>query len=345
MVKEKIRAKAKALGFDAVGFTSTVAAPSDEHALSKFLSNGWNGEMAWMENTQGRRPDPQKTMPSAKSIIVLGMNYGPTENPLTNLEYTDRGNISVYARATKDYHDIVKKRLKQLGRWLVEEFSEDIKVFVDTAPIMEKPLAARAGLGWQAKHTNIVSKDFGSWLFLGEIFTELDIPPDTPAVDHCGTCDLCQRVCPTNAFPQPYELDATKCISYLTIEHKSEIDHELMNNMGNHIYGCDDCLSVCPWNKFASPTQEKQFMPRIELTAPRLKDLAELDDTTFQKIFAGSPIKRTGRDRFVRNVLIAIGNSNQTALKLSAQKLTNDPSKIVANTAQWALSKLDRLDN
>jgi epoxyqueuosine reductase len=340
MIKERIRTKAKSLGFDAVGFTSAVASPKDQEALSKFLSQGWNGEMKWMEDTDGRRQNPKKTMPTAKSIIMLGMNYGPTKNPLTNLERTDCGNISVYAQTTKDYHDVVKKRLKQLGRWIVEEYSEDIKVFVDTAPIMEKPLAARSGIGWQAKHTNLVSREFGSWLFLGEIFTELDILPDAPSADHCGTCDLCQRICPTNAFPKPYELDATKCISYLTIEHKSSIDPELMSKMGNHIYGCDDCLSVCPWNKFASSTEEKYLMPRIELTAPRLKDLAELDDPAFRKTFSGSPIKRTGRDRFIRNVLIAIGNSGDLRLKSSAKKLTYDPNEIIANTAQWALSKL-----
>jgi epoxyqueuosine reductase len=333
------------LGFDSVGFTSVIASPKDEQALAKFLSQGWNGEMTWMENMDGRRPNPLKTMPTAKSIIVLGMNYGPTKNPLANLGHTDRGNISVYAQTTKDYHDVVKKRLKQLGRWIVEEYSEDIKIFVDTAPIMEKPLAARSGIGWQAKHTNIVSREFGSWLFLGEIFTELDIPPDAPIADHCGTCDLCQRVCPTNAFPKPYELDATKCISYLTIEHKSNIDPELMSKMGNHIYGCDDCLSVCPWNKFASSTGEKQLMPRIELTAPRLNKLAALDESTFRNFFSGSPIKRTGRDRFIRNVLIAIGNSGDLRLKSSAKKLAHDPSKIVANAAEWALSKLRALSD
>ena len=340
MIKEKIRKKAKSLGFDAVGFTSAVATQKDEQALSKFLSQGWNGEMTWMENTDGRRPDPQKTMPTAKSVIVLGMNYGPTKNPLANLDYTDTGNISVYAQTMKDYHVVVKKRLKQLGRWIVKEYSKDIKVFVDTAPVMEKPLAARSGIGWQAKHTNIVSREFGSWLFLGEIFTELDILPDAPSADHCGTCDLCQRICPTNAFPKPYELDATKCISYLTIEHKSIIDTELMSKMGNHIYGCDDCLSVCPWNKFASSTIEKKLMPRAELAAPHLKGLAELDDAKFRILFSGSPIKRTGRDRFVRNVLIAIGNSGDLKLKSSAKKLTRDPSVIVARTAEWALSKL-----
>ena len=343
MIKEKIRDKAKSLGFDAVGFTSAVASRQNEQALAKFLSQGWNGEMTWMENTDGRRPDPQKTMPTAKSIIMLGMNYGPTKNPLTNLNHTSHGRISVYAQTKKDYHVVIKKRLKQLGRWIVEEYSEDIKIFVDTAPIMEKPLAARSGIGWQAKHTNIVSREFGSWLFLGEILTELDILPDAPSTDHCGSCDLCQRACPTNAFPKPYELDATKCISYLTIEHKSLIDSELMSKMDNHIYGCDDCLSVCPWNKFTSSTKEKQLMPRAELTAPRLKDLSELDDSTFRSFFSGSPIKRTGRDRFIRNVLIAIGNSGDRKLMTSAQKLTHDPSEIVANTAEWALSKLRAL--
>lgn len=343
MSKDQIRSYAHELGFDAVGFTSAQADARDEMALARFLKAGHHGDMAWMENANGRRPDPQKTMPNANTIIVLGTNYGPMADPLGFLENTDRGNISVYAQATKDYHDVLKKRLKKLGRWIGQTFPSDIKIFVDTAPIMEKPLAARAGIGWQGKHTNLVSRTHGSWLFLGEVFTSLEIEPDAPEVDHCGSCDLCQKVCPTDAFPAPYQLDATKCISYLTIEHKSDVDAALMEKMGNHIYGCDDCLAVCPWNKFASPTTEKQFMPRAELTAPRLKDLADMDDTTFRTVFAGSPIKRTGRDRFVRNVLIAIGNSNDRELLDCAQNLTNDSSSLVANSAYWAVSKLSDL--
>lgn len=343
MIKKKIREQALEMGFDCVGFASAVANPHDAQALATFLKAGHHGEMAWMETANDRRADPQKTMPNANTIIMLGSNYGPATNPLDFLDHADRGNVSIYARANKDYHDVIKKRLKKLGRWMIQTYPSDIKVFVDTAPIMEKPLAARAGIGWQGKHTNLVSKEFGSWLFLGEIFSSLEIEPDAPAIDHCGTCDLCQKVCPTDAFPNPYELDATKCISYLTIEHKSDIDASLMENMGNHIYGCDDCLAVCPWNKFASPTREKQFMPRVELTAPRLKDLASLNDETFRKVFAGSPVKRTGRDRFVRNVLIAIGNSNNKSLQSTAHNLRNDTSDLVARTADWASSKLGDL--
>ncbi|NQW00951.1 MAG: tRNA epoxyqueuosine(34) reductase QueG [Rhodospirillales bacterium] len=343
MRKDQIRDYALELGFDAVGFTSAKADSRDEQALAHFLKANRHGDMAWMENTNGRRPDPQKTMPNARTIIVLGANYGPAEDPLGFLQHTDRGNISVYAQANRDYHDVIKKRLKKLGRWIGETFSADIKVFVDTAPIMEKPLAARAGIGWQGKHTNLVSRNFGSWLFLGEIFTSLEIDADGPSADHCGSCDLCQQACPTDAFPAPYQLDATKCISYLTIEHKTGIDAALMENMGNHIYGCDDCLAVCPWNKFAAATEEPQFMPRMELTAPRLRDLASLDDAAFRTVFAGSPVKRTGRDRFVRNVLIAIGNSGDITLRQSARDLTRDPSLLVANTAQWALEKLSEL--
>ncbi len=345
MIKEKIREKAKELGFDAVGFASAEADFRDEQALAKFLSQGWHGDMAWMETATERRISPKQTMPNARTIVVLGANYGPAADPLTILEKAERGNISVYAQATKDYHDVLKKRLKKLGRWIGEEFDSDIKIFVDTAPVMEKPLAARAGIGWQGKHTNLVSREFGSWMFLGEVFMSLDVPPDTPAVDHCGSCDLCQQACPTDAFPRPYELDARKCISYLTIEHKTEISDSLMDRMGNHIYGCDDCLAVCPWNKFARPTEEPAFMPRMELTAPRLHDLLELDDTTFRNVFAGSPIKRTGRDRFVRNVLIAAGNSQHKSLKEAAQKLTNDPNEMVAHTARWAISKLGALQD
>jgi len=343
MIKKTIREQALEMGFDRVGFTSAIADPRDEQALAAFLKSGHQGEMAWMGNAADRRADPQKTMPTAKTVIVLGANYGPMGDPLKTLNHTARGNVSVYARATKDYHDVIKKRLKKLGRWIGETFDSEIKVFVDTAPIMEKPLAARAGIGWQGKHTNLVSKDYGSWLFLGEIFSSLDIEPDAPAIDHCGTCDLCQRVCPTDAFPEPYVLDATKCISYLTIEHKSDIEPALMENMGNHIYGCDDCLAVCPWNKFASPTRERQFMPRVELTAPRLKDLAALNDETFRNVFAGSPIKRTGRERFVRNVLIAIGNSANRELLQTAAQMQNDGSALVARAADWAVAKLGEL--
>ena len=343
-MKERIRKFAKEVGFDTVGFTSAEADPKDARALASFLAGNHHGDMAWMADTETRRVAPKQLMETARTIIVLGTNYGPSSDPLTLTRRHDRGAISVYAQASKDYHDVVKKRLKQIGRWIVQEFESDIKVFVDTAPVMEKPLAGRAGIGWQGKHSNLVSREFGSWLFLGEIFTTLDLEPDKPEPDHCGSCNLCQTVCPTDAFPEPYVLDATRCISYLTIEHKGEIAPELMANMGNHIYGCDDCLAVCPWNKFASPTTEPAFLPRLELTAPRLRDLSELDDDGFRRVFTASAIKRTGRDRFIRNVLIAIGNSGDMSLKSYAENLTNDSTELVSNAARWALHRLAELD-
>ncbi len=340
--KQIIREKALSLGFDTVGFTSATANPKDAEALSRFLAKGYQGEMDWLARHEDRRPDPQKLMPSARSIVVLGANYGPQGNPLAALDNKDRATISVYAQG-QDYHTVLKKRLKQLGRWMADSLTCEIKVFVDTAPVMERPLASRAGVGWQGKHTNLVSRDFGSWLFLGEVFTSLELPPDTPEIDHCGSCDACMQVCPTNAIVEPYRLDPTLCISYLTIEHKTAINPDLMVAMGNHVYGCDDCLAVCPWNKFAEPTDEKTFYPRAELQAPRLADLAALDDAEFRKILAGSPIKRTGRDRFVRNVMIAIGNSGNSAdktLRASAQRGLDDPSPLVREAAAWAITRL-----
>ncbi|MGY8990780.1 MAG: tRNA epoxyqueuosine(34) reductase QueG [Rhodospirillales bacterium] len=341
--KDTIRDKALELGFDVVGFTSAIAEPQDAKALSRFLKQGYQGEMDWLARHTERRVDPQKLMPEARSVIVLGSNYGPKNDPLHTLSQRDHATISVYAQG-EDYHNALKKRLKQLGRWMVETMSCDIKVFVDTAPVMERPLAARAGLGWQGKHTNLVSREFGSWLFLGEVFTTLDLPPDTPEVDHCGSCDACMRACPTDAIVEPNRLNPTLCISYLTIEHKSAIEPNLMTSMGNRIYGCDDCLAVCPWNKFAEPTHEAPYFPRAELQAPRLADLATLDDAEFRKIFAGSPIKRTGRDRFVRNVMIAIGNSGDPKLRPSAERGLNDSSPLVQEASAWALAQLEQSD-
>jgi len=344
MVKESIREFALAAGFDVVRFASADADPQDGEALARFLKAGHHGDMGWMADTQERRAVPQALMDNARTIMILASNYGPATDPSAIISRRDRAAISVYAQAAKDYHDIVKKRLKQVGRWIAGEFGSDIKVFVDTAPVMEKPLAARAGLGWQGKHSNLVSREFGSWLFLGEIFLSLELPPDAPEVDHCGSCDLCMQVCPTAAIPEPYHLDASKCISYLTIEHKGDIEPALMAGMGNHIYGCDDCLAVCPWNKFATPTVEPGYLPRMELTAARLKDLAELDDVGFRRVFTGSAVKRTGRDRFIRNVLIAMGNSADPSMTPEIEKLTADGSELVARTARWASARLTSLD-
>jgi len=295
--------------------------------------------MAWMAETAERRRAPQALWPQARSVVVLGVNYGPDEDPLAPLAHPDRGAISVYAR-NRDYHDILKGRLKQLAGWLVARAGGDVKVFVDTAPVMEKPLAATAGLGWQGKHSNLVSRDFGSWLFLGEIFSTLDLAPDAAETDHCGHCRACLDICPTNAFPAPYRLDARRCISYLTIEHKGPIPRALRGAMGNRIYGCDDCLAVCPWNKFARRTREAKLAAREDLRAPALADLAGLDDAAFRAHFSGSPIKRIGRDRFVRNVLIAIGNSDLAELAESAEKHLTDPAPLVRGAAVWALSRL-----
>jgi epoxyqueuosine reductase len=295
--------------------------------------------MGWMADKADRRAGPTALWPEAKSVIALGMNYAPGEDPLALADRPERGVISVYAR-NRDYHDIVKKRLKALGRWIGETWGCGIKVFVDTAPVMEKPLAALAGIGWQGKHTNLVSREHGSWLFLAEIYTTLEIAPDAAEEDHCGSCRDCLDACPTDAFPAPYRIDARRCISYLTIEHRGPIPEGLRPLIGNHIYGCDDCLAVCPWNKFAKATAEPAFLPRLELTAPRLADLAQLDDTAFRQLFAGSPIKRTGRNRFVRNVLIALGNSGDAAQIPVAEALCGDPDPVVRDAAEWALARL-----
>jgi epoxyqueuosine reductase len=292
-----------------------------------------------MATTAARRGDPRALWPQVRSVIMLGLNYDQGGDPLAILRRRDRGAISTYAQAD-DYHDVIKPRLKALARWLTAEAGGDVKVFVDTAAVMEKPLAGAAGLGWQGKHTNLVSRQFGSWLFLGAIFTTLDLPPDAPETDHCGSCRACLDVCPTAAFPAPYRLDARRCISYLTIEHKGPIPRELRAPMGNRIYGCDDCLAVCPWNKFARAGREMKLAARGELRAPPLAELARLDDAAFRKLFAKSPVKRTGRDRFVRNVLIAIGNSGDATLAAEALRLLTDPSTLVRGAAVWALSRL-----
>jgi epoxyqueuosine reductase len=297
--------------------------------------------MVWMESNAERRGDPRALWPDVRSIVMLGINYGPDDDPLAILRERTRGGISVYARGD-DYHELIKPRLKTLGRWLVANGGGDIKVFVDTAPVPEKPLAAAAGLGWQGKHTNLVSRQLGSWLFLGAIFTTLDLPPDAAEQDHCGNCHACLDVCPTAAFPAPYRLDARRCISYLTIEHKGAIPRELRPLMGNRIYGCDDCLAVCPWNKFAVAGHEIKLAARETLRAPQLADLARLDDAAFRALFARSPVKRIGRARFIRNVLIAIGNSGDVALAEEAERLIDDASPLVRAAAIWALARLDR---
>jgi epoxyqueuosine reductase len=339
-MRDAIQSQALALGFDAVGFTRAHLAPAVRARLLHFLGEGRHGSMGWMEDRAEQRAHPQVLWPDAVSVVVLGLNYGPDGDPLETLAQRDRATVSVYAR-NRDYHDVLKKRLKALGRWMAATWpAAGIKVFVDTAPVAEKPLAQDAGLGWQGKHTNLVSRDLGSWLFLGEVFTTLDLGEGEPDRDHCGSCRACLDICPTGAFPAPRQLDARRCISYLTIEHKGPIDPALRPLMGNRIYGCDDCLAVCPWNKFARAHAEPAFAPRAELAAPRLADLARLDDAAFRAMFSGSPVKRIGRDRFVRNVMIAIGNSGDAALRRVAQSLTEDADATVAEAARWAAARL-----
>ena len=337
--KAAIRDKALALGFDIVGFSAAESSAEAKAGLAGYLARGYHGDMDWLPAKAARRADPKALWPEARSVVVLGANYGPAHDPLEILKSPARGAISVYAQG-RDYHDILKKRLKALARWMAESRACAVKVFVDTAPVLEKHLAERAGLGWQGKHTNLVSRDFGSWLFLGEVFTTLDLAPDDAGADLCGGCRRCLDVCPTNAFPAPYQLDARRCISYLTIEHKGPIAREFRKAIGNRIYGCDDCLAVCPWNKFARRYSEPGFAPRVELQAPRLADLAELDDAAFRQVFAGSPIKRLGRDRFLRNVLIAIANSGLPELAPVTERRLDDPSPLVRAMAVWALGQI-----
>jgi epoxyqueuosine reductase len=334
-----IRAHGEALGFDRVRFASADQAGEASEHLASYLADGRHGTMDWMARNAERRAAPGALWPEARSIVVLGANYGPPTDPREQLARAERGAISVYAQGD-DYHDVIKTRLKQLASFIAGEFDADVKVFVDTAPVMEKPLAQASGLGWQGKHTNLVSREYGSWLFIGSVFTTLELAPDEPEEDHCGECRRCLDACPTNAFTAPYRIDARRCISYLTIEHKGHIAEEFRAAMGNRIYGCDDCLAVCPWNKFASVAHEARFHARAELKAPRLADLAHLDDAAFRELFRGSPIKRIGRDRFVRNVLIAIGNSKDHSLATEAERLLDDPSPLVRAMAVWALGRL-----
>ena len=337
----RLEERARALGFAACGIASAAEDTTRARRLEEWLGEGHHGSMDWMETRLEHRRSPQGLWPEARSVVALGMSYAPAQDPMGLANAGDRARISVYAQG-KDYHDVVKKRLKALARWIVAEEPEaEVKVFVDTAPVMEKPLGEAAGIGWQGKHTNLVSPDHGSWLFLGAIYTTLDLAPSEPQRDQCGSCRACLDSCPTDAFPAPYQLDARRCISYLTIEHKGPIAEEFRQALGNRIYGCDDCLAVCPWNKFAATAHAaREFLPRAELVAPRLAELLGLDDAGFRKVFSGSPIKRIGRDRFVRNCLYAAGNSGDRALVASVEALKDDPDPVVAEAAQWALERL-----
>jgi epoxyqueuosine reductase len=338
-LKAAIRKKAAELGFDLCGFARADQPWEAADRLQAFVAEGRHGTMAWMATTAERRRHPQAMWPDARSAIVLAVNYGPDEDPLQRLADPSRAAISVYAH-NEDYHELIKKRLKALGRWLAADTGCELKVFVDTAPLMEKPLAQAAGLGWQGKHTNLVSPGFGSWLFLGSVLTTLDLDPDPPTDQHCGSCRACLDVCPTNAFPAPFQLDARACLSYLTIEHQGPIPSQYREAMGNRIYGCDDCLAVCPWNKFASTARETAFHARDTLKSPALEDLAQLDDAAFRALFSKSPIKRIGRDRFVRNVLYALGNGGEGAAMAVVTPLLDDPSPLVRGAAVWASRRL-----
>ncbi len=341
-LKERLVARAIDEGFVACRSCRPDAVPEVAARLVAFLEAGYHGDMAWMAERVIWRGDPSALWPEARSVIMLAESYTPRYDPLAVLEQRAQAAISVYAQG-RDYHDVVKKRLKRLARWLMAEAADQepqVKVFVDTAPVPEKALAQAAGLGWQGKHTNLVSRDWGNWAFLGCIFTTLDIAPDSPETDHCGSCRACLDICPTDAFPAPYQLDARRCISYLTIEHKGPVPHDLRAKLGNRIYGCDDCLAVCPWNKFAVEARDIRLTARPELMAPRLSELAALDDAGFRALFSGSAIKRTGRDRFVRNVLYAIGNSGDQSLAPVAAGLTEDPDSVVSDAARWACARL-----
>ena len=340
-LERRLAAVAREQGFAAFGIARADAAPETAARLDRWLAEGCHGDMIWMESRSSQRGSPRGLWPAVRSVIALGMSYAPEQDPLALAAHPTRGRISVYAQGA-DYHDIVKRALKAVARWLVAEAKEaEVKVFVDTAPVMEKPLSAAAGLGWQGKHTNLVSREHGSWLFLGAIYTTLDLAPSVAGRDRCGSCTACQQACPTDAFPAPYRLDARRCISYLTIEHDGPIPAELRRGIGNRVYGCDDCLAVCPWNKFAdTAARHKAFLPRAELVAPSIADLLALDDAGFRQVFAGSPIKRIGRGRMVRNAAIAAGNSGDQRFRARLEQLAQDESSMVADAAAWALAEL-----
>ena len=335
----RIRDAGLQLGFDAIGFASADLTEQARERLAAFIAAGRHGSMGWLAERTDQRSHPRRLWPDVQSVIVAAMSYAPAADALANLANPGIGNISVYAR-NRDYHDLIKGRLKHLAQFVVSRFGGDVKVFVDTAPVMEKNLAERAGLGWQGRHTNLVSRAHGSWLLLGEVYTTLALHADTPAQDRCGSCTRCQDICPTQAFPAPYQLDARRCISYLTIEHHGPIPLEFRKPMGNRIYGCDDCLAVCPWNKFSVPATQPGLRPRQDLTAPALADLVRLDDAAFRAMFSASPVKRIGRNRFIRNVLIAIGNAHDRALLPAAQSRLDDPDPVVRDAASWACAEL-----
>lgn len=342
--KDAVRAFALYAGFSDIGFCRPTDVPQIAERLDQFVAEGRHGQMNWMAERMHWRGNPAALWPEAKSVIMLAELYTPEHDPMAVIGKPDRAAISVYAQ-NRDYHDVVKKRLKKVGRWLLDQQKgEEIKVFVDTAPVMEKPLAQAAGLGWQGKHTNVLSRNLGSWFFLGAIFTTVEFEPDGAEVSHCGSCRACLDACPTNAFPAPYQIDARRCISYLTIEHDGPVDPDLRAKMGNRIYGCDDCLAACPWNKFAVESSEMKYAARDDLLEPPLAELAALDDAAFRSRFSGSPIKRIGRNRFVRNVLYAIGNSGDVSLAEAARGLTKDSDPVVADAAQWALDRLNAAD-
>lgn len=335
--KAVLTQRARAEGFSKLAVTRPDAVPQIAARLAQFVAEGRHGQMGWMEERMGWRGAPDALWPEARSVIMLAEVYSPASDPMADVGRAGVGNISVYARG-KDYHDLVKKRLKRLGRWMIEQAPCEIKVFVDTAPVMEKPLAEAAGLGWQGKHTNLLARDLGNWFFLGAIFTTLELPPDAPEVSHCGSCTACLDACPTQAFPAPYQLDARRCISYLTIEHKGPVDPDLRAGLGNRIYGCDDCLSACPWNKFAAEAREIGYSARAD--APLLRDLLMMDDAAFRAAFAGSPIKRIGRDRMVRNALYAAGNEGDARYSPLVRALLTDPDPAVRDAAVWALERM-----
>ena len=338
-LKKSLIEKSKEFGFDVIKITKPNISKENKDYFDKFLFNNFHGEMDWLENKKERRKSPKKLWSDVESIIMLGVNYGPDHDPLDSIKLKNTGNISVYAKGN-DYHDIIKKNLKKLGRWFVQEIKSEIKVFVDTAPVMEKPLAQKAGLGWQGKHTNLVSREFGSWLFLGSIYTNIIIDTDEEELDHCGNCTSCIDICPTQAFPEPYKLDARKCISYLTIEHKGPIPINLRSKIGNRIYGCDDCLAICPWNKFAKESNEMKFSSNHKKESFSLEKLSLLDDRNFRLMFSKSPIKRIGRDRFLRNVLIALGNSKSKSAAHYIKRNLGDKSPIVRGAAVWAINQI-----